>query len=68
MGNIVDFNEAKAASDKKKKIQDKQKRTNDKLVGRMKNTNNHRHINAKYYYLGLFLISAIFVIIKNIQP
>lgn len=68
MGDIVDFDKAKEQANQKKKAKDKVKRTNDKLLRRMKSNDQRRFMKPFHFYILLFAIVALVTIISRLQP
>ena len=67
MSKLVDFDKAKKEAELKKRQQKKVKQTNEKLLNKMKKSDQGKKFKVIYFYGALILIIAVFVVISKIQ-
>lgn len=67
MGNIVDFNKAKAAAEKKKTANEKRKVKNQKLAEKRRRFDVGKKLKPYHYFLAILLLSTIIVLIRQMM-
>jgi len=65
MSNIVDFNKAKEAADKKKADQEKRKLKNQRLAEKRRRFDAGKKLKTYHYFLIIFVFSVLFVLIRS---